>query len=199
MPEHEEDRLAHRAREMEVCGECGELTGRVETWDGVSREQACHCHERRTEPRWPRHDYNAAIELCHACAARPIQCGSRLSLFYCRECLRHVNDYNERATPRSYIPVGRHSMLHGMTCVVPKGFDDLVSRISVVQRWRRDRVRAVVQSLGGNNVPIDAYLARARELYDPADPVAQLAARIEELGPPPYPVRVPRWAAPQPG
>jgi hypothetical protein len=68
-----------------------------------------------------------------------------------------------------------------------------------VQRGRRDRVRAVVQSLGANNVPIDAYLAQTRELYDPADPVVRLAARIEELGPPPYPVRVPRWAAPRPG
>ncbi len=145
---------------MELCRECLRLRGPL-----GERTQRCACEPK--EPLWNGYDYNTAIELCQCCAAATIPSGSRWSVFFCDACKERVVAYN-RAAGCCAIPIGRHSLMNGIFVTDEDVESSLVSffeRIDRLTKWHRERVRAVVQSLPGDEaVPLDVYLERARTI-----------------------------------
>jgi hypothetical protein len=157
-----------------ICRECLELRGPCfDTFSRVERTQRCACEPE--EPRWKAYDYNRAIELCRCCAAATVKSGSRWSPFFCQACDAHVRSY-DRIAGHAAIPVGRHTAMNGILldggqatnpramAAFQTAMADLFGRVTRLVRWHRDRVRAGVRAMPGDDpvVPLDAYLARAR-------------------------------------
>jgi hypothetical protein len=65
------------------------------------------------EDGWPGFDFDTYLELCRCCGIEPLKSGSRWSPFFCDACKERVIAFN-RACGRWVIPIGRHSMMHGV-------------------------------------------------------------------------------------
>lgn len=203
MPQPNEEVLARNASNTSVCGECGQLAGPVRTRDGVERPQACSCSRLKNERLWPCMDFNAVVDLCRACTATPIASGSRWYPLFCRRCLALVQSQNERLAKRGYIPVGRHSLMHGIehwgegelnspSAAFAAALDDFVARLHRLERFHITRIRAVVRDLASNPAPTNVVLKRARELHERSTAIAELTTALLDLGAPPIRVSIPR-------
>jgi hypothetical protein len=112
---------------LAICSECFVLRG----WFGAGRAigdsalkpepgayghryyQRCRCQDKSMEAPWVGFDFNTEVELCYCCGAEAITSGSRWSSFYCEECREQVLKLN-RSVGRWVIPIGRHSVMHGL-------------------------------------------------------------------------------------
>lgn len=102
-----------------VCGQCGEIRGPV---PGIAAVQLCACaspEERRAQPRHGR-DFARWIELCRTCGLRTVSSGSRWSSFHCSRCRPRVVALNG-LVGRCVVPVGRHSLMNGVSLSDPVG------------------------------------------------------------------------------
>jgi hypothetical protein len=144
MPEHEGFR---------VCLRCFDL------YEIGPPEQAQLCRCRRVDqPTWPQFDYNERATLCRGCLQQVLPSGSRWSVWFCDECKARIAEFNQ--THADFIPLGRHSLMHGIGLngrqaqdpgVVEQlltSFRGLAGRGDRLDRWRRSRLRANLRSLG---------------------------------------------------
>jgi len=202
----------------EVCGECGQLFGSVATDDGAKLDQKCGCEREAMEKLWPRFDFNAAVDLCHACTATLIRSGSRWHPLYCRGCLHLVEAENAHlastlggpSAPSPYIPIGRHSLMHGISYTstpdaeddsdpaeFTEAMDDLRARLGRLRRVHVERVRAVLEDLRSSvSAPTETFLVRAAAMYTAAATISHLKRTFTELGPPPHRVELARFMSP---
>jgi len=93
---------------LQVCRTCGGLSGRF-VFHGTSLDQTCICFG-RSEPLWPRYDFNEALTLCHGCGGRVLKSGSRWSVWFCEPCKTSVCRVNDLCCAY-VIPIGRHSIM----------------------------------------------------------------------------------------
>lgn len=169
------------AARVELCRECLGLRGPCfDTFSHCERTQRCSCEPK--EPLWKAYDYNTAIELCRCCAATTVRSGSRWSPFFCDAGKERVLAYN-RVAGSAVIPIGRHSIMNGISlsgedaksavaqAAFEEGMANLFARIDRLTKWYRDRVRAVVQSIPGEEaaVPLERYLEHVRARSERSD------------------------------
>jgi hypothetical protein len=126
------DELTHFVdyREMRVCGLCGEIFGKFRYEPEIRiiyydqslgpLEQVCECKGRKTQEVWPRFDFNEIITLCYSCGQDLMMSGSKGAIWFCHECLIRINNYNAQYS-QYYIPIGRHSIMHGYKVVATAG------------------------------------------------------------------------------
>jgi len=162
--------------EMVVCGRCGEPKGPV-PWHSLEASQLCSCASeegRRAQRPWGG-DFNAAVELCNCCGAVALSSGSRWSPLLCDRCFARVRTLNEVAG-RCVVPVGRHSLMNGVSLplgdyendAVFTAFSDQLGVFFEQSIEFRQRARKVVianlELLGfeaGHDVRLDGYLRAA--------------------------------------
>ena len=175
---------------LEICPSCRTLRGRCVPSLGKSRrprEQECRC-ERRTRPQGEKHpewngfDVPMAVELCYCCGLVPLRSGSRWSVWLCAGCKPRAIELNGRVG-RPIVPLGRHSMMHGIGMSGPVKEDEseeiaafcaaangLFEAINLLHEWARLRIAFNVERLGfdpGVAVPLPEYLARIDGKEDP--------------------------------
>jgi hypothetical protein len=168
-----EEQARKLAQHMQVCSTWAGLYGPfTDDWHEsiVIRHQKCGCQNRsreQTEPRWPRADFNTAVELCYSCAAEVILSGSRWSVFFCEDCRPRVFALN-RSYGLAVIPYGRHSMMNGFgitgedakdpqkLATFTEGFNSLFDRIHRLHDWRTNLVRDYLARMGDSgNVSVE--------------------------------------------
>ncbi len=140
------------------------------------RTQRCAC-----EPKEP-----PAIELCRGCAAATIPSGSKWSVLFCDACKERVVAYN-RAAGGCAIPIGRHSLMNGIFVIdedIESSLGPLFERIDRLTKWHRQRVRAVVQTIPGDEpaIPLEVYLVRAEHPDMTDEQLMAAFGIIEALG-----------------
>ncbi|MBV8161900.1 MAG: hypothetical protein JO265_13330 [Acidimicrobiia bacterium] len=131
------------------------------------RVQRCTCEWERARSEgtpftdWPDIDLPGCVQLCYCCAAMPVHASSRWSPFFCDGCRPDVFALN-RSVGRCVIPMGRHSMMNGVSGDVPDaddGREELVELVLASMRnvsemtrcldaWRVQRVRGHVEACG---------------------------------------------------
>jgi len=144
--------------DMKICAVCGEVFGRIR-FPGEPRVswQPCNCG--RTPAGSPAGDdlaeylnldFSQAVTLCYGCGRELVQSGSKWSLLFCEYCytsVRHSSQPNLLSP--WWIPVGRHSLMNGLSLGGPDAQDEqkveqfvqavnsLPERIEHLQRWKR--------------------------------------------------------------
>jgi hypothetical protein len=184
-------------REMKICSRCGDLYGKFRyepeirsIFAGqslVTIEQFCECRDRKNQELWERFDFNEIITLCFSCGQDLMMSGSRWAIWFCFECMNRVNNYNVEH-PMYYIPIGRHSVMHGYKVTssdvhdskVVENFvdnvNDLNQRIQVLHGWKRKIVREKLNELGFSNDPyLVDYYVKARQKFMKKDSFIKLA------------------------
>jgi hypothetical protein len=89
--------------------------------------QLCSCasdEEWRAQPRWGG-DFNTVVELCNCCGGVALSSGSRWSPLLCDRCFARVRALNELAG-RCVVPIGRHSLMNGVSMPVRDYENDAV-------------------------------------------------------------------------
>ena len=169
---------------LAVCGGSGALLGPLFADGAPFAWQRCLSREclyfdaawHQPDPalREPYGDFPTEVELCHCCASVAIPSGSRFSSFFCAGCNSRAVALN-RALGFAAIPIGRHSLMHGITLSARDDarFEDaarafmqsctsLWERIDRLDAWRRvvvaDRIDAMGAAATGS-VALTAYLA----------------------------------------
>jgi hypothetical protein len=175
---------------LTICPTCRTLKGRCIPSIGNSRRprvQECRC-ERRARPRgeenpeWKGFDVPKAVELCYSCGLVPLRSGSRWCVWLCKPCATRAGELNGRAA-RPIVPIGRHSMMHGIGMSGPVKEDEteeieafcaaangLFRMIERLEEWSRLRVGFNVERLGfdlDTPVALTRYLERAAGSADP--------------------------------
>ncbi len=169
------------SRDWQVCGTCCQLRGPF-VWrlKGMAYDhvQECDCpRQRRTDGErpetWRGFDYNTVAELCQACGCRVLDSGSRFSIWFCRECRQRATDLNAELG-RTLVPIGRHSILHGVASrTTPKPteaeigafvnrFGALVERMRRLRDWGHVVVRRNLSTVGyadATEIALTDYLA----------------------------------------
>lgn len=137
---------------LELCRVCFELRGPGVCATGNARFQRCLCEP--DEPRWPRFDYNRALELCWLCGVAVIPCGSKFSGYFCGACNPHVERANGGRV--GLVPVGRHTLMNGIdgSPQAPPGqferrMEELFARIQRLSDWSDARVVATLRHCPG--------------------------------------------------
>lgn len=166
---------------MNICQTCGDLKGIVTLGDSLRLPQRCECQVKRdgdwgnpNAPRWPRHAFNQAWELCYCCCREVIPSGSKWSLFFCEDCKQRIVDFNERCG-WAIIPIGRHS-IHAQCALSGEAAQNLEAVSSFVthmqgyfkrtdrlKEWTARRIRSLAQEAGfpkDQDVPLQEYLKR---------------------------------------
>ena len=161
--------------DLEVCLECFKLHGLFE-----GKEHRCSCAPRDDgwrEREWGTRDIAALVDLCHLCARNTMKSGSRWSWYACENCLE-VN----RAVGAVFgsqkagaLPLGRHSMMNGVTLgggntddTAVAGFVDLLRGLTKVWKrifeWAPQEAGRLAASAGwdsgGGAVPLVEWLER---------------------------------------
>ena len=175
---------------LEICPSCRTLRGRCVPSLGKSRrprEQECRC-ERRARPQGEKHpewngfDVPMAVELCYCCGLVPLRSGSRWSVWLCAGCKPRAIELNGRVG-RPIVPLGRHSMMHGIGMSGPVKEDEseeiaafcaaangLFGMIERLEEWSRLRVGFNLERLGFDRdepVALTRYLERTARCADP--------------------------------
>jgi hypothetical protein len=164
-----------RFGDLLVCRTCGDVKGPVPGLANGACE-LCDCvpvDERRAAPTWPRFDFNSAFQLCVCCGLEALPSGSRWSVWFCDSCRRRVRKLNDLAG-RCVVPIGRHSLMNGVTVSTDRGeaalaasCDQLISFLQSTQgisAWGRGVVRSNLEALygpGGGDVRLARYLVDA--------------------------------------
>ena len=169
-----------------VCGPCApvSLQGQVVVQDCDCERQArpARSEEQRQAERWGNRDFNIAVELCHCCGLVPLLSGSRWSVWLCNECAGRAQALNQRIG-RPVVPIGRHSVMHGISLPVTAREDDeeaveefcaasngLFASMRRLEEWAQERIAYNIYRLGfdlGAPVRLTEYLARIAETSDP--------------------------------
>jgi hypothetical protein len=211
----EEAFIAGNVLSTEVCGECGQLFGPVATDVGATHDQKCGCERKAMDNLWPRFDFNAAVDLCHACTLTLIRSGSRWHPLYCRSCLHLVEAENAQlastcggpSAPSPYIPIGRHSLTHGISYTsgpdadddsapveFTEAMDDLRARLGLLRRIHLARVRKVLEDLGAPKRAVtETFLRRARAIYATRAAIPDLKREFLAHGLPPHRAEIARF------
>jgi AcrR family transcriptional regulator len=189
---------------MNVCGECGELSGAfVDVADEVERTQRCRCggEAREQEATWPGYDFNRGLELCRCCAGALVSSGSRWSSFFCDACGDDIHTWNR--TGAGGIPVhwdpGGATVSGGQALVesarelagqpvdgaaLARRLHGLAARIAYLDAWRLRLTRDALGRMNGHTSLPD-YLAAVRAGRARQDLFVELKAyfdaRVEEL------------------
>ena len=105
---------------FQIYGFCDYISPRLECW---RHWQKCDCSDKAGMPedvdeKWPWKDFNKLVELCYCCGKVLIPSGSRWNYFFCDECRLMVFEFNWRYG-RLIIPVGRHSIVNGVSLSNP--------------------------------------------------------------------------------
>jgi len=159
----------------EICPTCFEVRGALEVKrfdagqtdarDEAAYEQLCQCQRAlQQQETWPGFDFNKYLELCCCCGVEPITSGSRWSPFFCGECRERVVALNQEYG-RWIIPLGRHTLMHGMEFDAAE-MQDFFDTVDMVQELARTRVAQNVQALGfgtGQEIGLGHYVNAARE------------------------------------
>ena len=130
-------------------------------------------HRPKTELPEPFGDFPEAIELCHCCASAVIPSGSKFSSFFCDDCRAAVMRLTS-ALGTAAIPLGRHSLMNGVTLAGGAAARDPLrvksfalavqhsfNRIDRLWSWQRTVVadHIAAMQLDARCVPASAYLA----------------------------------------
>lgn len=150
--------------QLEICPECRTLRGpwAPSTLDRDSVVQSCDCDRPQRDgsvEKWPKFDFNTAVELCYCCGLVPLRSGSRWSVWHCNECKIRVLALN-RSFGHAVVPIGRHSLMHNVGL---SGSDiedssaiqrfvseqhDLRDRTDRLEEWKVQRVLFNLEQLG---------------------------------------------------
>lgn len=122
--------------ELSLCLICVDLRG----WHS-DKEHRCKClprDEKWREAMWGRADIAAAIDLCHLCARGVMKSGSRYTWFVCDSCLEVNRTVGSvLGSPRcGALPVGRHSLMNGVTVGVSSDDSELNNFVSQLRSLR---------------------------------------------------------------
>jgi len=180
-----------------LCGKCGHVHGRLSISSDleISRyPQDCLCVPAGKRVRaYTYSDLDICLELCRCCSFEPIRALSRWSLFFCEGCHPGVLAAN-RAFGGWVIPIGRHSMMHGLSL----GADDegsaeradafaaaagsLFERIGRLDEWRAGQVKRHLATLGLNatDLLLTEYVEVARR--HPLDKTVELERLVQHFG-----------------
>jgi len=155
--------------DMKICAVCGEVFGRIR-FPGEPKifYQPCPCSwiaDERTIKNdlveYLNLDFSQAVTLCYGCGRELVQSGSKWSPFFCEYCLGYIRGSN--ATDPGFpgwIPVGRHSMMNGLSLGGPDAQDkekveqfcqavnSLQERIEHLGCWRRLVVSKAREEVG---------------------------------------------------
>jgi hypothetical protein len=166
---------------LRVCGGCFTLRGPFPyVWNDTdySFVQECRCERDarppgERAPKWISFDFNTAAELCRGCGAVALRSGTRWSIWFCDECRDRAVERN-REVGTAVVPIGRHSLLHGLGLPgspAPAGrdvdafvarFGSLAERMRLVDDWSREVVRRNLVDAGLDRQPaisLPRYLA----------------------------------------
>jgi hypothetical protein len=138
----------------------------------VVYEQWCPCQRSTAhQAAWPGWDFNTYVELCRCCCLEPIKSGSRWSVFFCSECKDRVVALNDEIGES--IPIGRHSLMHGIVGTVDdeldaaeelvRAFQILDQAIERLDEHAKEQTQTNIRTLGfapGEDVLLDSYLER---------------------------------------
>ena len=186
---------------LEICPSCWGLRGPCSppALDGEQVVQQCACEKRagsELPERWPRFDFNMAVELCRCCGLVPLPSGSRWSVWLCDECQPRALALNRRLG-RAAVPIGRHSMMSGIFVTANTADDDAIRgfveasngmfrSIDRLDEWSHERVAFNIDRLdlaGAAPVRLTMYLARIADASDPdLIPEAAFRALRRHLG-----------------
>lgn len=175
--------LRASAEHLNLCAGSGDLFGPV-GYDGAPpiHEQRCRwiaCpyrderwHRPQTGLREPFGDFPTALELCYCCASELISSGSKFSSFFCDPCRAAVTGLKD-SVGRTVIPLGRHSIMNGLSLNGPALRDPRIvaafasatknsfDRMDRLFTWRRgvltDHIAAMCQD--ARHVPAVEYSA----------------------------------------
>ena len=134
------------ARPWMVCGTCHRLRGAA----GELR-QRCRCEASETWPGW---DISQAKELCRACGLVVLRSGSRWSVWLCDVCKPLAVALN-RSMGRVMVPIGRHSLMHGLA-YRPDGGQDVDAFTDDLRGLvgAQDRLDAWAGEIVGDNLAV---------------------------------------------
>jgi hypothetical protein len=197
--------LEFGAARMDVCGECGELSGAfVDVADAVQRTQRCRCAggaAGEEEASWPGYDFNRGLELCRCCAGALVSSGSRWSSFFCDACGDDIHTWNRTGAggipddrePRGAnvsggqaLPESAHAPAGARVAgaALARRSHALAARIAYLDAWRLRRIRDALGKMNGRTGLPD-YLAAVRAGPARQDLFVELKAhfdaRVEEL------------------
>lgn len=160
--------------ELGICTTCFDLHGPYAGWDNP-----CRCVLADDEARGVRHprfgDLTRSAQLCQCCTFEVLPSGSKWSVWFCADCRAEIDERN-RAAGRCVVPIGRHSILNGLsldggispTDAAIEAFadevSDLFARMDRLDAWARRRTRdhlARLDLLGPPVVPVATYLDAA--------------------------------------
>jgi len=124
--------------------------------------------------------FSSDVELCYCCGAESIGIVSKWSVLYSDPCRQRVVGLNH-AAGRSEIPIGRHSVIHGVLATGDELFDPEVAErfahelrglfagIVRLEAWARNVVWSNLDELGfspSQTVRLADYLEVARARID---------------------------------
>ena len=162
-----------------LCTRCGHVRGKLLILgDGepFPFPQDCFCiPARKRKHPYEGLDLSTCVELCGCCAYEPIRTRSRWSSFYCDTCRELVLDAN-KGFGAWVIPIGRHSMMHGMS-LVPEATDGeeqvevfagevrgLFRGIEHLGAWTTGQTKLYLATLGlgATDLPLTTFVEAAR-------------------------------------
>ncbi len=174
VPERGTDMSNHiddpRFPHLRVCREHGGL------YDGVAHPETGEqqlCHDRDSQPRWERRDFNEWVHLCEGCLQETRSSGSRYSPFFCPTCLLLVKGTGP------WIPIGRHQQLFGSS-LPPNCESDSARRtrltseaVTALHRWGQSRLAHLVGP-GDDDPTVSEVVAAARRSWTKDQAVREL-------------------------
>ena len=158
-----------------ICTTCGRL---FENLLESEQPQRCKCQRDNDAPRWSGYDFNERAVLCRCCGTAVLVSGSRWHVWFCHSCMDDVKALHDRLGG-SVIPVGRHSLLNGISVASQDVHEDRVIEdfakdlnnffldIEHLTQWHERRVVELIERLGlstNPSVQLHDYLTYAREL-----------------------------------
>ena len=130
---------------------CGELRGMTELG-----EQRCTCQAR--QDRWPGWDVSEIAQLCVVCVRGTAGGPTRWSWLACGNC-RQLNEALGVSAGRGPLPLGRHSIMHGVAHRIAGASARTTEAFSVavqsptigwdeLMRWRQEEVQRLSAGAG---------------------------------------------------
>ena len=180
-----------------LCTRCGHVRGKLLILgDGepFPFPQDCFCRpaSERVRP-YKGLDLSTCVELCRCCAFEPIRTRSRWSSFYCDTCRELVLDAN-KGFGAWVIPIGRHSMMHGMSLGSEATDSEehveafagevrgLFRGIEHLDAWATGQVKRYLETLGlgASKLPLATFVEAARAY--PLDKVDAFEGLLSHFG-----------------
>lgn len=160
---------------LRVCTTCGRL---FQDLPDREQPQRCECQHDSDAPSWPGYDFNERASLCRCCGREVLSSGSRWQVWFCDTCSHDVKELHNRLGGW-VIPIGRHSMMHGISIKGGDVDDDkgtkefvnasrsLFRAIDLLDEWHDRWVIELIRKSWFAKYPsvsLHTYLASARKL-----------------------------------